>query len=90
MTKWLKNIQMKNNTWSEAMYSYKQNICIELENIYKEKIKSMIIEMVYKHHPMLRTKSIKGVYSEKKNVYSDSEFEKFIRDTFIQINKKNF
>jgi len=47
----------------------------------------MIIEMVYKMHPLLRTKHIKGVLSKKENVYSDSEIEKAIRDIYSQIYK---
>lgn len=63
------------------MQIYNKKICIELENIHKEKVKCMIIDMVHKHHPMLRTVSNKGVFSKKENIY-DSEFEKCIRHIY--------
>lgn len=86
MTKWIKEIQEKNHAMSEAMKKYKLHISTELENMSKEKVKCMIIDMVNKNHPKLRTMSKKGVFSTKDN--SDSEFEKLIRDINVQINKK--
>lgn len=80
--KWLLEIQKKNHAWSEVMQDYKQRISIELENIHKEKVKSMIINMVHKHHPMLRTISKKGVFSKKENINNDSKFEKCIRHIY--------
>lgn len=88
MKKWVANNQKTNDEMTNVMLSYKENICKEFEKINKERVKSMIIEMVYKHHPLLRTKAIKGVYSKKENAYSDSEFEKIIRNIYIQIHKK--
>lgn len=88
ITKWIDDIQKKNDIWAEAMNDYKKNVCAKYEIIYKEQVKHMINEMVYKHHPMLRTTSKKGVFSKKQNVYDDSEFEKLIRDMYAQITKK--
>lgn len=87
MTKWIKEIREKNDAMSKVMKEYKQNISTELEKVNKEKAKCMIIEMVYKNHPKLRTISRKGVFSGRENVYSDSKFEKFIRDVYAKINK---
>lgn len=90
-SKLIKDIQKKNDDSSKLMHDYKKHICTEFEKINKEKVKCLITEIVYKHHPMLRTKTIKGVFSKKEDklgVYSDSEFEKLIRDTFVHINKK--
>lgn len=89
MKLWIKEIQEKNDTWSKVMQDYKKNICKQFEKMHKEKVKCMIIEMVKKNHPMLRTKSKKGVFSTKGQTNNDSEFEKFIRDTYAQLNKKN-
>ncbi|XP_026823385.1 spermatogenesis-associated protein 17 [Rhopalosiphum maidis] len=86
-TKWIKEIQKQNDAWSNIMNDYNQNICNHLEIIHKEKIKCLIIKMVYKHHPMLRTILRKGVFSGKTN--SDSEFEKLVRNIYAQINKKS-
>lgn len=90
MKKWVKNNQDANDEWSKVMRSYKQNICVEFEKVYKEKVKSLIIKMAYKFHPLLRTKAIQGVYSDKgtKNTYSDSEFEQILRSIYIKNNKK--
>jgi len=83
--KWLKDNQKTNEAWSKVMQDYKLKTCTELEKINKERVKCMIIEMAYKKHPMLRTKNIKGIFSKKENTYSDSEFEKTIRDIYSQI-----
>lgn len=68
------------------MNGFNQNICTKFEIIHKERVKCLIIDMVYKHHPMLRTISRKGVFSRNGN--SDSEFEKLVRYIYTQINKK--
>lgn len=88
MKKWVANNQKMNDEMTNVMLSYKENICKEFEKINKERVKSMIIEMVDKHHPLLRTKSKKGVYSKKGHTYSDSEFEKIIRNIYVQMHKK--
>lgn len=88
MKRWIKKIQEKNDTWSKVMQDYKKNICREFEKKHKEMVRCMIIEMVKKYHPMLRTKSNKGVFSTKEQLYSDSEFEKLLRDIYAHINKK--
>lgn len=87
MTKWMKDIQKINNMWLKTMDEYKKNICSKFEKMYKEQVKCIVTEMVNKHHPMLRTKSKKGVFSKKENVYNDSELEKLIRNTYAKINK---
>lgn len=84
----MKKIQEKNDTWSKVMQDYKQNICKEFEKVHKEKVKGMIIELVKINHPILRTKSNKGVFSSKEQTCNDSEFEKLIRDIYTHINKK--
>jgi len=86
-SKWIKEIQEQNDAWSNAMNDYNQNICTHLEMIHKERVKCLIIKMVYKHHPMLRTILRKGVFSGKDK--NDSEFEKLVRNIYAQINKKN-
>lgn len=86
MREWTKGIQEKNYIWSKVMQEYKQNIIIESEKISKERVKCMIMEMIYKHHPMLRTISKKGVFSREENI-NDSEIEKLIRSLYTQINK---
>jgi len=85
-TKWIKEIKKQNNAWSNVISDYNQNICTKFETIQKERVKCLIIDMVYKHHPMLRTILRKGVFSGKEN--SDSEFEKLVRYIYAQINKK--
>lgn len=80
--KWLKDNQKTNDEWLKVMLDYKQNISTELEKINKETLKCMAVEIVHKKHPMLRTKHIKGVFSNKGNVHCDSEFEKIIRHTY--------
>ncbi|XP_060870279.1 uncharacterized protein LOC132944788 [Metopolophium dirhodum] len=85
-TKWIKEIQKQNDDWSKVMNDYNQNICSKFEIIHKERVKCLIIDMVYKHHPMLRTTLRKGVFSGNGN--SDSEFEKLVRYIYAQINKK--
>lgn len=87
----IKEIQKINDDTSKLMHDYKKYICTELEKINKEKVKCFITEIVNKHHSMLRTKIQKGVFSRKEDkadVYSDSEFEKLIRDIFVHVNKK--
>lgn len=88
--KWIKEILKKNDAMSIVMKDYKQSMCTELEKINKEKMKCKVTEIVCKHHSLLRTKSIPGVFSIKENIYNDTEFEKLIRDLYVQINKKNF
>ncbi|XP_016657157.1 uncharacterized protein LOC107882772 [Acyrthosiphon pisum] len=85
-TKWIKEIQKQNDAWSKIMNDYNQNICNKFEIIHKEKVKCLIIDIAYKHHPMLRTILRKGVFSGNGN--SDSEFEKLVRYIYAQINKK--
>lgn len=82
MKKWIKKIQEKNNAMSEAMKEYKLRVSTELENVNKEKVKCMIVDIVNKNHFKLRTLSKRGVFST-----SDSEFEKLVREIHIQINK---
>lgn len=86
ITKWTKEIEKQNDAWSNVMNDYSQNICTRFEKIHKEKVKCLIVEMVYKHHPMLRTTLRKGVFSGKGN--TDSEFEKLVRNIYAQVNKK--
>lgn len=87
MIKWLEDIQKTNDEWLKTMDECKKNICIKFEIMYKEQVKCMVTEMVNKHHPMLRTKSKKGVFSKKENICNDSELEKLIRNTYAKINK---
>lgn len=84
------DIQKKNYDWSKVMQDYNQQICIQFENIHKEKVKCMIIDMVNRYHSMLRTISTKGVFSNRGNINNDSEFEKLIRDLYTQLNKNTF
>jgi len=85
-SKWIKEIQKQNDAWSKVMNDYNQNICNKFEIIHKERVKCLIIDMVYKHHPMLRTILRKGVFSGNGN--SDSEFEKLVRYIYAHINEK--
>jgi hypothetical protein len=86
--RWIKKIQEKNDTWSKVMEDYKKNICREFEKKHKEMVKCMVIEMVKKYHPMLSTKSNKGVFITKEQLYNDSELEKLLRYIYAHINKK--
>lgn len=86
MNKWIKEIQEKNHVMSEAMKEYKLRVSTELENVNKAKVKRMIVNMVNKNHPKLRTISKKGVFSTREK--SDSEFEKLIREIHVHIYKK--
>lgn len=90
MKEWIKKVQKKNDDWSKAMHDYKKNICAEFEKNNEARVKSKLTEMVNKHHPMLRTKTIKGVFSKKENSHNDSEFEKTLRYLYAQLNKSNF
>lgn len=86
MTKWLKEIQEKNDAMTETMKEYKLQILTEFEKMNKEKVKCMLLDITNKNHPKLRTISKKGVFSKKEN--SDSEFEKLIRNIRVLVNKK--
>lgn len=88
MKEWLKEVLKKNDDWSKAMHDYKKNICAEFEKKNEERVKIKLTKMVNKHHPMLRTKTIKGVFSEKENSHNDSEFEKNLRSLYARLNKK--